>query len=140
MGNFRQWLETGSSGMFSADPERDDGSRLTREFKRSYANLLDTGKAALGAVTGSEALQLSAELDQQATAARYAQPDDVQSVTDIGSLSDFGDWLAGAAGQAAGSASSTAAAAIGRVSTGRFARIMTRSICRSISGESCQGR
>ncbi|HPQ94602.1 MAG TPA: JAB domain-containing protein, partial [Thiolinea sp.] len=105
MGNFRQWLETGSSGMFSADPERDDGSRLTREFKRSYANLLDTGKAALGAVTGSEALQLSAELDQQATAARYAQPDDVQSVTDIGSLSDFGDWLAGAAGQAAGSAS-----------------------------------
>lgn len=97
LANQQQGIENG--------PERDDSGNFTRGFKSSWANAKATGKAAIGALTGQEDYLLAGKHDQQA-AQKYAG--DVESVSDIGSVGDAGDWLAYQAGNAVGSLSQMA--------------------------------
>ena len=78
----------------SNEIENTDGE-FSKGVSRAWENTKATTKAAMGAM-GAEDYLLAADFDQR-EAAKYAPA--VKGVTDIRSLSDAGDWLAGTAGE-----------------------------------------
>lgn len=80
----------------SNEVKNEDGE-FSKGLSRAWENTKATTKAAIGAVTGAEDYLLAADFNQR-EAQRYAP--NVAGFTDIRSLSDAGDWLAGTAGEA----------------------------------------